>query len=106
MSLYSKIKENSDIVLGLAFSAIVVAGGINALNFLNKNNLTTFSEFPNNKKLSVSMDNYLSIRGKSLWDYDTIQIYKCDQIVPQNTETIVESKSLEGKCSGLALIPK
>ena len=46
------------------------------------------------------------MRGKTTEDYDMLQIYKCDQIIHKNTEMIVESKSLEGKCAGLALTPK
>ena len=106
MAFYSKFCENyaQDITLGLICSAAMIFGGISAFNFFNKTELTTFSEFQNDKKVSISLEDYVGMRGKTTDNYDILQIYKCDQIVPKNTEIIVEN--LKDKCSGLALIPK
>ena len=108
MAFYSNFwdKYANDLTLGLVFSSAMIFGGISAFNFYNKTGLTALSEFPNDKKLSVSLEDYASIKGKTPDDYDMLQIYKCDQIIHKNTEMIVESKSLEGKCAGLALTPK
>jgi len=105
MAFYSKIRENlSDIALGLAVSGAFIFGGVQAFSFYSKNQMTTFSEFPNEKKLSISLDDYVGMKGKTPDNYDMLQIYRCDQIVPKNTEMIVEK--VKDRCVGIALVPK
>ena len=91
---------------GLFYSAIALFGCLGVFKLCSNaaQEKIPFNQFSNEKKVSISVEDYVNMRGKTTNDYDMLQIYKCNQKVPQNTELIVES--LEGKCSGIALIPK
>lgn len=66
----------------------------------NKNKPIKFSEFPNDKILSISLEDYVGLKEKKISDYGAIPINKCDQTIPRETEVIVEYNE---PCDGLAL---
>ncbi|MBU2523321.1 MAG: hypothetical protein KKE23_03460 [Nanoarchaeota archaeon] len=87
--------------LGAIFCGTV--GGYNIYTHYSKNQSINFSEFPNEKKLSISLEDYMHINGKNTRDYDMLEIYNCDQKFSKNTEIVVEYRA---PCKGIVLIPK
>ena len=68
---------------------------------------TSYAHFPSESKISISLEDYLNIRGKSYNHYNMLQIYDCSQIIPQETEMIVNYRKNDRimPCNGIALIP-
>lgn len=67
-------------------------------------------DFPIDKKLSVSIESYVSQKGKDINDFDITQVYNCHQEIPRDIESIVDySEHKEGfmhSCEGYAIKPK
>jgi len=66
-------------------------------------NKIPLSEYPEARKISISLEDYASLRGRNSADYNITKLENCDQKIDFNTEMIIK---YEKPCKGLALVPK